>query len=201
MAAAQAGADFIGFVFFEKSPRNVSLQQAAELAAFARAQSGGPKTVGLFVRQSAAEIAETVRAAGLDVVQLHGTYGPADVAAVRAATGAEIWTARGISAAEDFAALDAFVPHTDRFLFDAKPPKDAARPGGNALRFDWSLLTDRRFARPWMLAGGLEPVNVADAIRLSGATAVDVSSGVEDAPGVKSAGKIAAFTTAAKAAG
>ena len=196
-AAVDAGAAFIGFVFFAKSPRNVSPELAGELS------KNVPKSVikvGLFVKQSTAEIAQIAQTAGLDAIQLHGTYKAADITAVKDLTGKPVLWAHGISTVEDFLGFEAEMVAADFLLFDAKPPENSNRPGGNAISFDWSLLTERTHPLPWLLAGGLTPDNVAAAIVATNAPGVDVSSGVEGARGVKSATKIRAFLSAVAAA-
>ncbi len=197
-AAIAARADYIGLVFFAKSPRNVTLAQAAELAARV---AGRTKVVGLFVDASVACIAEAASAAKLDVIQMHGNEAPEALAAVRAGVGVEVWKALSVASREDIVRAQDFVGAADRVLFDAKAPKGADLPGGLGLVFDWTLLSAHRGPLPWGLAGGLSPDNVADAIRRTGATLVDVSSGVETAPGVKDAERIRAFCFNARSAG
>lgn len=193
-AAVAAGADMLGFVFFPASPRAVTPDQAAALSA---RQAGGPARVGLFVDPTEAEIAAVLAALPLDVLQLHGAETPERCAALRARFGLPVMKALGVAEAADLAALDAYAPVVDRFLLDAKPPPDAALPGGNAAAFDWSLTAGRTVPRPWLLAGGLTPENVAEALRRSGAPGVDVSSGVERARGVKDPARIQGFLRAA----
>jgi phosphoribosylanthranilate isomerase len=196
-AAVQAGAAYVGFVFFPKSPRNIALEAAAILAA--RVPPDVAK-VGLTVDMDDAALDRLVAAVPLDMLQLHGTESPDRVLAVRARYGLPVMKAVGIAGESDLPALADYGRVADQLLVDAKPPPGAALPGGNAVAFDWRLIAGRRWPVPWMLAGGLTPENVAQAIRLTGARQVDVSSGVESAPGVKDAGKIAAFIAAAKAA-
>ncbi len=186
------GAAEIGLVFFPRSPRNVSAAEASALAAAAPPET---VVVGLFVDpadETLETLLETVR---LDMIQLHGDESPDRVAAVRTRTGRPVTKAIGVAGAEDLAAAEAYAGVADRLLFDAKAPRADARymPGGNALRFDWRLLGGRGWPVPWMLSGGLTPDNVAHAIRASGAPGVDVSSGVESAPGVKDPARVAAF--------
>ena len=195
--AAQAGARYAGFVFFPRSPRNLSVDEAAALAL---AATDGIARVGLFVDPTDADLDHVLASVPLDIVQLHGAEPPARVAQVRARTGLPVIKAVGVAGPGDLPALTDYGIVADILLIDAKPPKDAALPGGNGLAFDWSLLAGRRFLRPWMLAGGLTPGNVAEAIRLTRAPAVDVSSGVESAPGVKDAGLIRDFVAAATGA-
>ena len=190
-AAAEAGADWVGYVFFPRSPRAVTPAQAAALAAHRR----GPARVGLFAEPTDADIAATLAAIRLDVLQVHATA--ARAAELRARFGVPVWHVAGISSAAD---LPAAAPGVDGLLLDAKAPPGATRPGGNALSFDWSLLQGWAAPLPWLLAGGLTPGNVAEAVRVSGAPAVDVSSGVERTRGVKDVELIKSFVAAAKAA-
>ena len=196
-AAVQAGARYLGFVFFPKSPRAVSPAQAAALGADV---PPGIARVGLFVDPDDALLQETLAQAPLDIIQLHGREGPARVAEVRALAGLPVMKAVGLSGPGDLAALWDHGLAADLLLIDAKAPPGADLPGGNGVAFDWRLLAGQRILKPWLLAGGLTPANVAEAIRLTGARAVDVSSGVERAPGVKDAGLIADFCAAAGAA-
>ncbi|MDJ0389256.1 phosphoribosylanthranilate isomerase [Roseomonas sp. E05] len=197
-AACRAGADWVGFVFYPPSPRAVTPEQAGELAA--RGSTGRrPLCAGLFVDATDAEIGAVLEAAPLSLLQLHGTESPERCAAIRARFGLPVMKALGIATPEDLGLLEAYAPSVDRFLLDAKPPRGATLPGGNAASFDWSLLAGHPIPRPWMLAGGLTPVNVASAIRATGAPAVDVSSGVERMRGVKDPVLIAAFVAAAHA--
>jgi phosphoribosylanthranilate isomerase len=196
-AVAAAGADFLGFVFFPPSPRAVTPGEAAALSALV---SGGPQRVGLFVDAEDALIEAVLAAVPLDILQLHGEETPARCAALRQKFGRPVMKALGIARAVDLEALADYAPAVDRFLLDAKAPPGAALPGGNAAPFDWTLTHGRAIPRPWLLAGGLTPENVAQAIAASGATGVDVSSGVERARGVKDPARIAAFVAAAMAA-
>lgn len=193
--AVEAGARFVGFVFFPKSPRAVTPEQAAVLAS---AVPMGIARVGLFVDPPDALLHEVLAQVPLDIVQLHGRESPERVAAVRALTGLPVMKAVGIAGPEDLPQLTEYGLTADMLLVDAKPPADAKLPGGNGLAFDWRLLAGRRWLRPWMLAGGLTPENVADAVRLTKAPVVDVSSGVEQAPGIKDSALIRAFIAAAK---
>jgi phosphoribosylanthranilate isomerase len=197
-AAAAAGAANIGFVFFPRSPRAVTPGQAAALA---RAVPVGIAKVGLVVDAGDDALDSLLAAVPLDMLQLHGQESPARVAAVRARYGLPVMKAVGVATAADLPALDLQARTADQILVDARPSADAALPGGNGLAFDWRLIAGRRWPGPWMLAGGLTPENVADAIRLTGARQVDVSSGVESAPGRKDPARIAAFIRAAAAAG
>lgn len=197
-AAVAAGADMLGFVFFAASPRAIAPAEAAALAA--RVPARRALKVGLFVDAAEEAIAAILARCPLDALQLHGAEPPARVAALRARFGLPIIKALGIGRAEDLAAAQAYVGVADALLLDARPPTGSDRPGGHARSFDWRLLADWRSPLPWLLAGGLSPGNVAAAIRLTGAPGVDVSSGVEAAPGVKDPARIAAFVAAARAA-
>jgi phosphoribosylanthranilate isomerase len=196
-AALCAGVDMVGFVFFERSPRFVALDRARELAAEAR---GRTKIVALSVDASDAALAAIVARIAPDLLQLHGRESPARVAEIRRAFAVPVMKALGVETAEDLERADDYADAADWLLLDAKPPEGATRPGGHGAPFDWRLA--RRFApkKPWLLSGGLEPSNVGEAIALSGAPGVDVSSGVESAPGVKDIDKIKAFVAAARAA-
>lgn len=191
-AAAAGGARWIGLVFFPRSPRAVTPEQAAALVAGMGPQ---PQTVALLVDPDDALIERVVRAVRPDLLQLHGEESPRRVAQVRERWGVPVMKAVKIARAEDLAPATDYEPVADRLLFDAKPPKTMADalPGGNAVSFDWRLLAGRRWQRPWMLSGGLHAGNLREAVEISGASAVDVSSGVEDAPGRKSPDKIRAF--------
>jgi phosphoribosylanthranilate isomerase len=235
--AVAAGADYVGFVFFPPSPRNVTPAQAAALSArhpaagppaghpagglsgrhdgaglsaghpaaalsaqrpapaLSTPHIGGPLRVGLFVGPTAAAIEAVLAAIPLDVLQV---YGPVDVPALRARFGLPVWHAIGVDAAAD---LPREAGGADALVLEAKPPPAATRPGGNATRFDWSLLRDWTAPAPWVLAGGLTPDNVTEAIRATGATTVDVSSGVEIARGVKDPALIRQFINLARASG
>jgi len=191
--AVAAGADWIGFVFFPPSPRFVTPQRAAELSA---RLAFGPPRVGLFVDPNEDAIAAALTEVRLDILQLYGRV--PDVGILRKRFGLPIWRAVGIDAVSDLPTDDR---GADRLLLEAKPPPAATRPGGNAISFDWSLLRDWTPPCPWLLAGGLTPDNVAEAIGATGATAVDVSSGVESARGVKDPSLIRAFIENARRAG
>ncbi|KIC09618.1 N-(5'-phosphoribosyl)anthranilate isomerase [Leisingera sp. ANG-M1] len=197
-AAAGAGAAYAGFVFFPKSPRNVSIEQAAALAIEAPI---GLCKVALTVNATDAELDAITGAVPLDMLQLHGKESPERVAEVRARYGLPVMKAVGIADASDIPQIALYEQVADQLLIDAKPPKEAELPGGNGLAFDWRLLAGRKYwQKPWMLAGGLTPDNVAEAIRMTGARQVDVSSGVESAPGEKDAALIESFTKAALSA-
>ena len=195
-AVIAARADHAGLVFFPPSPRNVTLADAAALGARAAGRIG---RVGLFVDADDALLADAVSAASLDAIQLHGKETPQRAAELRARFGIPVWKALSIASADDVARAAAYVGAVDLVLFDAKTPKGAL-PGGMGLSFDWSLLTAWKAPCAWGLAGGLSADNVAEAVRLTGAPLVDASSGVESAPGVKDAGKIAAFCAAVRRA-
>jgi phosphoribosylanthranilate isomerase len=193
VAAVDSGAAFVGLVFFRHSPRFVTLEQAEELV---RLVPRGVEAVGLFVNPTDAEIESTLSQVTLDVIQLHGAETPERVGEIKRLSGLRAIKALGISTARDLIGAAAYHGHADWLLFDAKAPKDATRPGGNAVSFDWSLLKTYTGKTPWMLAGGLSRANVVEAIKTSGARAVDVSSGVETKPGIKSPAKIRAFLKA-----
>ena len=188
-AAVDAGADWVGFVFFPPSPRAVTPAQAAALSA---TRPGGPGRVGLFVDPADSEIAAVLDAVQLDALQLYTDA--ARAAAIGARFGRPVWRAIGVAAPAD---LPAEAGAAARFVIEAKPPRGATRPGGNAVAFDWPILRGWTPPAPWILAGGLTPETVAGAIAASGAEAVDVSSGVETAPGVKDPARIRAFIAAA----
>ncbi len=192
--AAQAGARYVGFVFFPRSPRAVSAAEARELAGHVPV---GVARVGLFVDPDDALLQSTLETAALDMIQLHGRESPGRVAEIRTRFGLPVMKAVGVAARPDLDQLWDYGLVADMLLVDAKPPRDAALPGGNGLAFDWRLLVGRRLLRPWLLAGGLTPENVGEAIRLTAAPGVDVSSGVESAPGVKDPCLIRDFITAA----
>lgn len=194
-AAIEGGADYVGLVFFAKSPRNVTPDRAAELVEFT---PGDVTKVGLFVDPDDATLDSVLTRVRLDLLQLHGNETPERVEAIRLEYGLPVMKVLSVSVADDLAAAEPYLAVADRLLFDAKPPKGAVLPGGNAVSFDWTILTGRKWGLPWMLAGGLTPANVAEAIRISGAPCVDVSSGVESAPGVKDVEKINAFIRAAR---
>lgn len=195
-AALDAGADMVGFVFFGPSPRNVSLSEAAALG---RLVNGRAKKVALTVDADDALIDAISRALAPDILQLHGKETPERAAALSARTGKQIMKALGVSDRADLEAASAFETACDWLLLDAKPPKDATRPGGNGQAFDWSILDGFAPAKPWLLSGGLNAGNVADALARTHAPGVDVSSGVESAPGVKDTAAIRAFVKAARA--
>jgi phosphoribosylanthranilate isomerase len=192
---AQAGAVYCGFVFFPKSPRNVSLEQAAAMAVEAPI---GLAKVALTVNADDAFLDALTATVPLDMLQLHGSESPGRVLEVKARYGLPVMKAVGVADASDLPALDDYMKVADQILVDAKPPKNADLPGGNGLTFDWRLIARRRWSVPWMLAGGLTPENAAEAIKMTGTRQIDVSSGVESAPGVKDAALIASFVEAAQ---
>jgi phosphoribosylanthranilate isomerase len=196
-AALDAGADMIGLVFFPKSPRFIGLDQAAALAARAR---GRAETVALTVDMDDDGIAAIVMAVAPDWLQLHGRETPERVAEIGRRFGRRTMKAVHVSEAADLKAADAYRTVADRLLLDAKPPKDAVLPGGNGAPFDWTLLKGFDPGRPYLLSGGLDAANVAEALAISLAPGVDVSSGVETAPGQKSPDLIRAFIKAARGA-
>ena len=194
-AAVRAGAQHIGFVFFPKSPRHVELAQVEALAARVPAHVG---RVGVFVDPDDGYLQKAVAAGRLRAVQLHGHEGPERIAAVKALLPeVAVWKAVSVATSQDIAESVAQRGPADLLLFDAKAPNGAALPGGNGVRFDWRLLVGQQFGGPWGLSGGLTPEILADAISATGAPLVDVSSGVESAPGVKSVALIEAFCKAA----
>ncbi|OAN70793.1 N-(5'-phosphoribosyl)anthranilate isomerase [Jannaschia sp. EhC01] len=197
VAAAEAGARYVGFVFFPKSPRNVTVAQARALALEVPL---GIAKVALVVNADDATLDEIVENVPLDMLQLHGSESPARVTDIRARYGLPVMKAIGVAEAADLAAIDTYAEVADQLLIDTKKPKDADRPGGNGLSFDWGLLAGRKYwTVPWMLAGGLTQDNVAEAVRITGAKQVDLSSAIESAPGVKDAGLMHAFAQAVRA--
>ncbi len=196
-AALKAGADVVGFVFFARSPRHVGFEAARALGAQAR---GRARITALTVDADDDALARIVEALAPDVLQLHGGESPARVAEIGRRFGCATMKAIGVAAPDDLAAADRYDGVADFLLIDAKPPKDSALPGGNGLPFDWRLARSFSARAPWLLSGGLDPGNVGEAIALTGARGVDVSSGVETTPGTKDEAKIAAFVAAARAA-
>ncbi len=195
-AAVDAGARYLGFNFFAKSPRYVSPQQAAELATHVPA---GVAKVALVVNAPDEVLDDITQNAPFDILQLHGGESIERVQQIKDRYGLPVMKVIGVADEADLAAIDAFSDVADQLLIDAKPPKNAVLPGGNGLAFDWRLLAGRKYWRkPWMLAGGLTPDNVAEAIRMTGARQVDVASGVESAPGVKDAALMKAFIDATR---
>jgi phosphoribosylanthranilate isomerase len=196
-AALDGGAAFLGFMFFEKSPRNVAPEAAWRLAQPARSRA---RIVAVLVDPSDAEADRIAQALKPDLIQLHGRETPARAREIGLRTGAAIVKVVPVSEASDVAAAAEFESVAEHLMFETKPPKDATRPGGLGQPFDWTLLAGRRFQRPWFLAGGLDPWNLAEAVRQSGARLLDVSSGVERGPGLKDPALIRAFLDAASRA-
>jgi phosphoribosylanthranilate isomerase len=197
-AAVEGGADFIGLVFFAKSPRHVTVQRAAELASIAKASGVG--VVAVTVDAPSILLDEISAVVAPDLFQLHGSETPVRVAQVRELTATGAVRALRVAEASDLDVAQAFEAAADYLMFDAKAPPGAVLPGGNGAAFDWSILAGRSFAKPWFLAGGLNAANVGQAIAQSGADLVDVSSGVESAPGVKDPWMIEAFLQAVRRA-
>ena len=193
-AAATAGAAYIGLVFFEKSPRNVAIETARSLALHAPV---GLAKVALVVNADDAALDCITASVPLDMLQLHGVESPERVAAVKARYGLPVMKALGIASRDDVARAQLYSGVADQLLLDAKPAQGEALPGGNGLSFDWRLLEGENWAVPWMLAGGLTPDNVAEAVHCCAARQVDVSSGIETAPGQKSAELMAKFVSEA----
>ena len=196
-AAINHGADLVGLVFFPPSPRNIAFSDAAQLAAMV------PEhviKVGLFVDPDDGLIDAVLDAVPLDAIQLHGEEPPERCADLRDRTGRQIYKAVKVRAPDDLTLSNRYAQVCKRLLFDAKPPADADRPGGNAETFDWTILEGRTWPVPWLLAGGLTPDNVKTGIRLTGCPGVDVSSGVESGSGQKDPEKIRRFLEAAKSA-
>lgn len=197
-AAVDGGAAFIGFMFFDNSPRNIAPDAAARLAPPARAAN--VKVVAVTVDPDDAlldRIAATLRP---DLIQLHGKESPARAREVAARTGAGVIKVFSVSGPDDLAPAAAYESVVDHLMFDARAPAGFDRPGGTGARFDWRMLAGRRFARPYLLAGGLDPWNVSEAVQQSGAALVDVSSGVERGPGIKDPLLIKAFLEAVRRA-
>ncbi|MDB5434731.1 MAG: trpF [Phenylobacterium sp.] len=196
-AALDGGAAFLGFMFFDKSPRNIAPDAAWRLAQPVR---GKAKVVAVLVDPSDAEVDRIAQVLQPDFIQLHGAETPARARAVGQRARAGIIKVLPVSEAADLASAADYETVADHLMFDTKPAKDADRPGGAGRAFDWTLLAGRRFQRPWFLAGGLDPWNLAEAVQQSGAPLADVSSGVERGPGLKDPALIAAFLNAAKRA-
>ncbi|NNE79629.1 MAG: phosphoribosylanthranilate isomerase [Silicimonas sp.] len=193
--AVDAGAAYVGFVFFPKSPRYLELAQANALAIEV---PPGVAKVALVVNADDAELDAITAHVPLDMLQLHGAETPERVSEVREKFGLPVMKAIGVADQSDVAKIDTYSRVADQLLIDAKPPSQGGLPGGNGLTFDWRLIANRRWSVPWMLAGGLVPENVAEAIALTGAKQVDVSTGVESAPGVKDNDLIRAFLRAVR---
>jgi phosphoribosylanthranilate isomerase len=196
-AAIDAGADMVGFVFFPASPRHVHYTDARNLA---RHVGNRAQKVALTVNADDGELAAIMEALEPDLLQLHGEEEPRRVGEIRSRYKVPVMKVIGVSSPADIARADEYRFVGDRILFDAKPPRDARLPGGNGAAFDWTILRGLDLGKPFMLSGGLTARNVAEALRITGAPGVDVSSGVERAPGEKDPAKIAAFVKAAKAA-
>ena len=194
-AAARAGADFIGMVFFRQSPRHVGFDQASALSARLR---GGPRLVAVFVNADDSTIAEAIASAQPDYLQLHGSETPARTAQIASRFGLPIIKALPVADTSDLSAVKAYEDIVEYFLFDSKAPPTAERPGGHGVPFDWKILAGMDTSLSWLLSGGLNAENVGSAVRVSGATMVDTSSGVEIAPGKKTPEKIEAFVEAAR---
>jgi phosphoribosylanthranilate isomerase len=196
-AALGGGASFLGFMFFDKSPRNIAPDAAWRLAQSAR---GKAKVVAVMVDPDDGEIDRVAQILQPDLIQLHGKETPARARAIGQRTGAGIIKVVQVSEAGDLDAAREYETVVEHLMFETKPAKDAERPGGLGVAFDWTLLAGRRFQRPWFLAGGLDPWNLAQAVQQSGAPILDVSSGVERGPGLKDPALIAAFLDAAQRA-
>jgi len=196
-AALEGGAAYLGFMFFEKSPRNIGVEAAARLAQPIR---GRAKVVAVTVDPDDAELDRIATGLRPDFIQLHGKETPSRVRDVAGRIGAGVIKVAPVSEASDIDRAADYEGVADHLMFEGRPPKDASRPGGAGLSFDWTLLSGRRFQRPWFLAGGLDPWNLAEAVAQSGAPIVDVSSGVERGPGLKDPALITAFLDAARKA-
>ncbi len=196
-AALEGGAAFLGFMFFGKSPRNIAPEAAARLAQPVRGQA---RIVAVVVDPDDTEVDRIAAILAPDLIQLHGGETPSRARAIGERMGAGVIKVLPVSEASDLAAAGRYESVAQHLMFETKPPKDAERPGGLGQPFDWTLMSGRRFERPWLLAGGLDPWNLAEAVRLSGAPIVDVSSGVERGAGLKDPALIRAFLDAAKSA-
>jgi phosphoribosylanthranilate isomerase len=195
-AALESGADMVGFVFFDPSPRNLSPEQARALGGRVRDRA---QKVALTVDADDARLAVIVDVLAPDILQLHGNESPERVRAIRARFGIPVMKAIGVASRADLGKAGAYAEVADTLLFDAKPAPEAVLPGGNGRAFDWAILSDFAADRPWMLSGGLDADNVGEALTATGARGVDVSSGVERAPGTKDPARIAAFIAAVRA--
>jgi phosphoribosylanthranilate isomerase len=195
--ALAAGADMVGFVFFEASPRHVGLGAARELG---RRAQGRALKAALTVDADDATLENCIEALRPDLLQLHGAESVARLRDIRTKFGLPVMKALPVATPADLAPLAGYAAVADRILLDARAPKDATRPGGLGVPFDWHLLDDLRLPIPFMVGGGLHAGNVAEAIRITRADGVDVSSGIESAPGVKDPDKIRAFIHAAREA-
>lgn len=192
-AALEAGADFVGFMLFPPSPRNVALERAKTLAARAR---GKAKIVAVTVDGVDTLFRGIAESLKPDLLQLHGKESPSRADAIRALTGIPVMKAIGVASRDDLAVVQTY--SADRFLLDAKPPRDATRPGGHGVAFDWAVLEEFSSQKPWLLSGGLYPENVVFALQATHAPGVDVSSGVESSPGKKDPARIHAFIRAVR---
>lgn len=197
-AVVDGGAAYLGFMFFPRSPRNIAAEAAARLVPPARAR--GVKIVAVVVDPSDDDLDALVAGLSPDLIQLHGRETPARAREIAARSGRGIVKVVPVSEAADIDAARAYEPVVEHLMFETKPPKDAERPGGLGVAFDWTLLQGRRFQRPWFLAGGLNPWNVGEALAASGAPLADVSSGVERGPGLKDPALITAFLDAVRRA-
>lgn len=193
-ASLDAGAAYVGLVFFPPSPRSVTPDAAAALAARV---AGRAQIVGLFVNPADAVLNQILAKVPLDIIQLHGEESPSRVAHIKAMTGKQIWKAVPVRRAADLTQAEQYLGIADLALYDAKPAPGMQLPGGNGLRFDWTILRNHRHVMPWALSGGLDPSNIAEAVKMTRATLLDVSSGVESSPGVKDVDKITAFLQSA----
>ncbi|MFO1104913.1 MAG: phosphoribosylanthranilate isomerase [Amaricoccus sp.] len=196
--AAACGATYGGLVFFPRSPRHLTLADARWVG---DGMPEGLSRVALTVDADDATLDAVLDAVRIDMLQLHGRETPERVAELRQRYRVAVMKAVGVATESDLAVIGDYARVADQILIDARAPREADRPGGNGLAFDWRLIAGRRWTVPWMLAGGLTPDNIAEAIRLTGATQVDVSSGVELAPGYKDPAKVSAFVKAARVAG
>ena len=196
-AAVEAGAAYVGFVFFPPSPRYLAPEDAAPIAA--QVPEGIAK-VALVVNADDDLLDQITETVPIDMLQLHGKETLERVTEIKQRYGLPVMKAVGVAGPEDLENLDTYLRVADQVLVDAKPPKDATLPGGNGLAFDWRLIAGRRWPVPWMLAGGLTEANVAEAMRLTGARQVDVSSGIESEPGVKDAALMQSFSAAVRTA-
>jgi len=192
-AAVDGGASYVGFVFFGPSPRNITRDQFSKLVPLVPTHV---RRVALSVDADDQSIQEIAATGEIDLLQLHGHETPERVREIKQMTGLPVMKVLSVASEDDLKAMAAYEGLVERFLFDAKPPKGATRPGGNAVTFDWTLLKGLNTANPWMLAGGLGIENIAEAVAISGASIVDVSSAIEDAPGLKNPDKITAFLKA-----
>ncbi|MTI01117.1 phosphoribosylanthranilate isomerase [Roseibium sp. RKSG952] len=196
-AALDAGADMIGLMFFPKSPRHVTLSDAARLADMAR---GKAETVAVTVNMDLDSLSRINELVDPDWFQFHGAETPEAISVAKGMFNKPVMKAVSVSGLADLEKAHIYAAIADRILFDAKPPKGSELPGGNGVSYDWTLLKDLDLAKPFMLSGGLNPANVAEAIEISGVSAIDASSGVERAKGVKDSDLIRAFIAAARGA-